>query len=149
MSVSNTKFLRNRSTLSTKQVLFWILLDPRTNDLPFVGSPIIIPSILLLYLYVILKFGPEFMKARKPYDLKTFVRCYDAFQIVANAYIVQQFISAGWFTEITVFCEIPDYSFNPGPLKVSFHFLINKMRMFMHIYISIDDWVIKLQRQRN
>ncbi|KAK9294275.1 hypothetical protein QLX08_011065 [Tetragonisca angustula] len=94
--------------------------DPRTNDLPLIGSPIIIPSILFLYLYVVLKYGPEFMETRKPYNLKTFVRYYNVFQIVVNGFVVQQFISAGWFTEITVYCELPDYSYNPSSLKISY-----------------------------
>lgn len=60
------------------------------------------------------------MKNRKPYNLKTFIQWYNVFQIIANAYLVQQNISAGWFSEISVFCEIPDYSYKPGPVKVRY-----------------------------
>ena len=92
--------------------------DPRTNNLPFIGSPVLIPLIMFLYLYFVLKSGPEYMKDRKPYNLITFVKCFDVFQILANGYIVQQFISVGWFTEISMFCELPDYSYRPSPYKV-------------------------------
>ncbi|XP_053972075.1 elongation of very long chain fatty acids protein 1-like [Hylaeus volcanicus] len=93
--------------------------DPRTNHLPFVSSPILIPTIIFTYLYFVLKYGPEYMKDRKPYKLKTFIKYYNVFQIIANACIVQQFISVGWFTEISVFCELPDYSYKPGPYKLA------------------------------
>ena len=125
MPVSNRKYTKFSKPIYAFYKASSILnfSDPRTNDLPLIGSPIIIPSILFLYLYVVLKYGPEFMETRKPYNLKTFVRYYNVFQIVVNAFVVQQFISAGWFTEITVYCELPDYSYNPSSLKVSFHFL--------------------------
>ena len=86
--------------------------------LPLMQSPIILPAILFSYLYFILKCGPKFMKDRKPYNLKTFIKWYNIFQIVSNAIIVQQFISTGWFTEITVFCEPADYSNTPKNMKV-------------------------------
>lgn len=99
---------------------FFFFLDSRTNNLPLIGSPIIIPTIIFSYLYFVLKCGPQFMKNRKPYNLKTFIQWYNIFQIIANAYLVQQNISAGWFSEISVFCEMPDYSYKPGPVKVKY-----------------------------
>ncbi|XP_076544514.1 very long chain fatty acid elongase 1-like [Osmia lignaria lignaria] len=95
-----------------------VISDPRASQLPLLQSPIIIPAILLFYLYFVLKGGPKFMKDRTPYDLKTFIMWYNIFQIISNAIIVQQFISAGWFTEITVFCEPTDYSSSPKSMKV-------------------------------
>ncbi|CAD1481225.1 unnamed protein product, partial [Heterotrigona itama] len=120
---------------------------PRTNGLPFVASPIIIPSILLLYLYFVLKYGPEFMRSRKPYNLKTFVRCYNVFQITANAYMVQQFISAGWFTEITMYCEIPDYSYNPSPLKISYTMWLVTMLKLIDLVETIVFMLRKKDKQ--
>lgn len=81
------------------------------------------------------------MKNRKPYNLKTFIQWYNIFQIIANAYLVQQNISAGWFSEISIFCEMPDYSYKPGPLKVRYIFhrpslLPSNTRCnYIHIYI--------------
>ncbi|XP_034186605.2 very long chain fatty acid elongase 1 [Osmia lignaria lignaria] len=92
--------------------------DPRISSLPLMQSPITLPVILFSYLYFVLKCGPKFMKDRKPYNLKTFIKWYNIFQIISNAIIVQQFISAGWFTEITVFCEPADYSNTPKNMKI-------------------------------
>ncbi|XP_076164055.1 very long chain fatty acid elongase 1 [Ptiloglossa arizonensis] len=94
--------------------------DSRTNNLPLIGSPVLIPFCLFSYLYVVLKWGPEYMKNRKPYKLKTFVVCYNMFQIVINAYIVQQFISAGWFSEFSVFCEMSDYPYTTKFTKIPY-----------------------------
>lgn len=93
--------------------------DKRTNVLPLIGSPVMIPLILFSYLYFVLKCGPEFMKNRKPYNLKTFVRFYNIFQVITNTYLVYSLLNIGWFTEISVFCELPDYSYAPGPLKLA------------------------------
>ncbi|XP_076278218.1 very long chain fatty acid elongase 1-like [Lasioglossum baleicum] len=96
--------------------------DPRTNDLPFVRSPVLIPAILISYLYFVVKCGPRYMKDRKPYDLKTFVRYYNIFQVISNAYIVTRLLALGLITEISVICSIPDYSYDPIPLQISFIF---------------------------
>ncbi|KOX78713.1 Elongation of very long chain fatty acids protein 1 [Melipona quadrifasciata] len=122
-------------------------VDPRTKDLPFIASPIIIPSIVLLYLCIVLKYGPEFMKTRKPYNLKTFIRYYNIFQIVANTYIVQQCISAGWFTEISMYCELPDFSYNPGPLKLSYIIWFATMIKLVDLMETIVFVLRKKQKQ--
>lgn len=119
--------------------------DPRTNGLPFIGSPVIIPSIILLYLYFVLKYGPEFMKDRKPYDLKTFMKYYNVFQIIANTYVVQQFITVGWFTEITIYCEIPDFSYKPGPLKLTYIMWLVTMLKLIHF---VETFVFVLRKKK-
>ncbi|XP_076618538.1 very long chain fatty acid elongase 1 [Colletes latitarsis] len=120
--------------------------DPRTNDLPFVGSPVLIPVILYSYLYFVLKCGPEYMKDKKPYELKTYVKFYNIFQIFANAYIIHQFIQVGWFTEITMFCELPDYSYDPGPLKLSFTMWLAMMLKLIDLSETI---VFVLRKKKN
>lgn len=127
---------------------FFFFLDTRTNNLPLMGSPIIIPAIILSYLYFVLKYGPQFMKNRKPYNLKTFIQWYNIFQIIANAYLVQQNISAGWFSEISVYCELPDYSYKPGPMKV--RYILLALRHYYRIEYTIQlysfKFVIPLRR---
>nr|XP_033330080.1 elongation of very long chain fatty acids protein 4-like [Megalopta genalis] len=93
-------------------------VDQRTMNLPLVTSPIIIPSTLLAYLVIVLKLGPKYMKNREPYSLKTFIRYYNVFQVFINAYIIMQLFSAGLFSEPTRFCYLPDYSFDPNPIKI-------------------------------
>ncbi|XP_076235897.1 very long chain fatty acid elongase 1 [Calliopsis andreniformis] len=119
--------------------------DPRTSNLPFMASPVLIPFITFSYLYLVLKSGPEYMKDRKPYNLKTYIKCYNVFQILFNAYIVQQFISAGWFTEISIYCEMPDYSYSPGPLKMSYIMWLTTMLKL----IDLSETIVFVLRKKN
>lgn len=52
------------------------------------------PVVILIYLYV--KFstdwGPKWMKNREPFQIDRLVQIYDAFQVIANAYVCQQVI---------------------------------------------------------
>nr|XP_033330079.1 elongation of very long chain fatty acids protein 4-like [Megalopta genalis] len=95
-------------------------VDQRTKDLPFMVSPIIIPSTLLAYLVIVLHLAPDYMKNREPYSLKTFIRYYNVFQVFINAYIIMQLFSAGLFSNLKNFCFDEDYSFDPDSLKISY-----------------------------
>lgn len=120
------------------------LADPRTNNLPFVGSPVLIPIILISYLYFVMKCGPQYMKDRKPYDLKTFVKCYNIFQIISNAYIVIRFLSLGLVTKLSVICSLPDYSYDPVPLQISFLFWLT---MLLKLVDLIETAVFVLRKK--
>ncbi|XP_066581524.1 very long chain fatty acid elongase AAEL008004-like [Prorops nasuta] len=95
------------------------IADPRTNDWPLAGSIFPVPTILAVYLIFVFFIGPQYMKNRQPYSLKTFIKLYNIFQILANSWIVYSLIDAGWFTTITIYCEPMDYSLNYGPYKLA------------------------------
>lgn len=102
-----------------------MISDPRTIVLPFMASPILVPMILASYLYFVTQCGPRYMKDKKPYDLKTFVKYYNIFQVITNAWIVQRLLSVGLVTEISVICTPMDFTYDPIPLKVfKEHFLL-------------------------
>ncbi|XP_036143627.1 elongation of very long chain fatty acids protein 1 [Monomorium pharaonis] len=80
--------------------------DTRTIKWPFISSPIPIISISLVYIYVIYFAGPQFMKNRKPYSLKTFMQYYNLFQIIANFWLVFNVVTTGRpFVAIWKYCE--------------------------------------------
>ncbi|XP_031636103.1 elongation of very long chain fatty acids protein-like [Contarinia nasturtii] len=85
--------------------------DPRLQHLPFtsVGSFIIVVA---LYLFFVLKWGPNFMKNRRPYNLKPILLFYNAFQVFCNfsifVYAIYQINMSGY--KINYFCEELDYS---------------------------------------
>lgn len=97
-------------------------VDPRTIVLPFMASPILVPMILASYLYFVTQCGPRYMKDKKPYDLKTFVKYYNIFQVITNAWIVQRLLSVGLVTEISVICTPMDFTYDPIPLKIAYTF---------------------------
>lgn len=52
------------------------------------GSPIPIVTVVSLYLLVVLKLGPDYMKDREPYKLKNLMRIYNIAQVLYNAAIL-------------------------------------------------------------
>ncbi|XP_058818387.1 elongation of very long chain fatty acids protein AAEL008004-like [Topomyia yanbarensis] len=58
--------------------------DTRSVELPLVGSPWPVITIVAVYLYIVLKAGPKYMEHRKAFDLKEVIRVYNAVQVIAN-----------------------------------------------------------------
>lgn len=52
------------------------------------GSPIPIITVVALYLLVVLKLGPDYMKDREPYRLKNLMRIYNIAQVLYNAAVL-------------------------------------------------------------
>ena len=99
---------------------YWTeMTDQRTNNWLLINSTYQIPFLLIVYIYFVLRCGPQYMKNRPPYSLKTFIKFYNVFQIIANAWLVYEHIAAGWFTEIPLTCVPVDYSYKPGPYRLA------------------------------
>lgn len=54
------------------------------EDYPLAGTPFLPILVIFSYLYFVLKCGPEYMKNRKPYQLKTVMIIYNGLQMIAN-----------------------------------------------------------------
>lgn len=67
-------------------------LDPRTNDWPLISSPIPGLTILAVYLYFILSWGPRHMANRKPYKLENVLIAYNLIQVIVSTYIFYEVI---------------------------------------------------------
>lgn len=68
----------------------FIFADPRVRDMLFMSNPFTMFAILTAYLYFILKWGPEYMKNRKPFNINKLIIAYNIIQIVACARLVLQ-----------------------------------------------------------
>ncbi|KAI4484792.1 hypothetical protein M0804_007358 [Polistes exclamans] len=77
-------------------------LDQRVKSWPIVNTSTI-PIILLIYV-IFLYVAPKYMENRPAYSLKTFIQCYNLFQIIANSIIVYMFLDAGWLQDIFFYC---------------------------------------------
>ncbi|KAH8254660.1 hypothetical protein KR032_011554 [Drosophila birchii] len=64
-----------------------VLFSADPAYLPLFSTPVPAIIIILIYLLVIFKIGPDFMKFRKPYDVRRAMLIYNAFQIAMNAAI--------------------------------------------------------------
>lgn len=83
-----------RNVIYYYDYLFNKSCDPRTEDLPLVGSPLYMVGIITLYLCFVNKWGPKFMAHRKAYDLQNVMIVFNLIQILGNLYIMV-FVSNG------------------------------------------------------
>lgn len=67
--------------------MFWPSSDPRTNDWPLVKSPVGPMTIIGLYLLFVNKWGPAYMKDRKPFQFKTLMIVYNFVQVLISVYL--------------------------------------------------------------
>lgn len=80
------------------------------------------------------------MKDKKPYDLKTFVRFYNLYQIVGNAYTVYKFTEGWTAIGFPLGCTLIDRSNDPVPYMVSTNKKEKKIendRMLSYIYYFV------------
>ncbi|XP_017105063.2 very long chain fatty acid elongase F-like [Drosophila bipectinata] len=69
------------------------LVDPHIH--PIWATPWPTATILVAYFAFVLKLGPDFMKNRKPYDLRGIIKAYNIIQIIYNAvslYLATRFL---------------------------------------------------------
>lgn len=64
--------------------------DDYVDSFPLMSSPFPLLSIFVIYLWLVMKAGPDFMKNRKPYKLFLPIRLYNIFQVVACTYFISQ-----------------------------------------------------------
>lgn len=51
------------------------------------GKPWPIAALIVVYLYLVLVFGPRWMKNQTPFDLTRVINAYNVFQMLINLYI--------------------------------------------------------------
>ncbi|XP_076272629.1 very long chain fatty acid elongase 7-like isoform X2 [Rhynchophorus ferrugineus] len=88
--------------------------DPRAADLLFMSNPILPIVIVALYLGFVLKWGPAYMKNKKPYELKKPIIAYNIVQIIVNFYIFLEGVKI-WKT-YNWMCEPFDASYSEKAL---------------------------------
>ncbi|XP_067310120.1 elongation of very long chain fatty acids protein 1a [Pseudorasbora parva] len=92
--------------------------DARVRDYPLMQGPIQMTFILLGYVFFVLCVGPRYMANRKPLRLNTTMIIYNFFMVIYNAYIVYEFLMAGWGTTYTWRCDLCDTSNSPDALRM-------------------------------
>ncbi|KAI4580221.1 hypothetical protein MJT46_001589 [Ovis ammon polii x Ovis aries] len=119
--------------------------DPRLQGYPLMGSPLLMTSILLTYVYFVLSLGPRIMANRKPFQLRGFMVVYNFSLVALSLYIVYEFLMSGWLSSYTWRCDPVDFSNNPEALRmvrVAWLFLFSK-------FIELIDTVIFVLRKKD
>ncbi|VVC92323.1 unnamed protein product [Leptidea sinapis] len=111
--------LSNSSFAKTYNHLFVELADPRTNDWFMIRSPIPGLTILSLYLYFSLKWGPRFMADKKPLQLQKTLVVYNFIQVLVSIWIFYEGLDAGWLRKYSWKCQPVDFSDSPEAMRVA------------------------------
>ncbi|XP_045467213.1 elongation of very long chain fatty acids protein AAEL008004-like [Harmonia axyridis] len=88
------------------------LADKRTDEYLFASSPWKPIGIFVLYVLIVKKILPDFMRHRKAFNLDKIILFYNFTQIVFNAYLLYRAIP--FLTSHTPVCAPVDYSNNPS-----------------------------------
>ncbi|KAM5247927.1 very long chain fatty acid elongase 1 isoform 2-T2 [Ctenodactylus gundi] len=84
------------------------LADPRLQGYPLMGSPLLMTSILLTYVYFVLSLGPRIMANRKPFQLRGFMIVYNFSLVALSLYIVYEMVRVAWIFLFSKFIELMD-----------------------------------------
>lgn len=72
------------------------------------SSPYPLIVTIVIYLWIVLKIGPQFMLHRKPYNLTTIIRVYNILQVIACSYFVVTAHQHGFSFKLTWKCiDVP------------------------------------------
>lgn len=122
----------------------FVILDARTENWPLVEytSPFIL---VLLYLFIVLWFGPWLMAFRKrAFNLRNFMIIYNTLLVLLNAYIAQILIKSAWALNYDIFCQHISYSNDPLEIQVYFtllgHYCSDRFRFVVLLCIKAD-WI--------
>ncbi|KAJ0173720.1 hypothetical protein K1T71_010869 [Dendrolimus kikuchii] len=81
------------------------IIDDKTKNWFLIGSPWPGLGMLAVYLLLVTKCIPEFMKNRPAYDLRRTIACYNILQIIGCAYVFYQSMILGWFNNYKLICQ--------------------------------------------
>lgn len=113
--------------------------DPRVKE--WFLMPSFYPTLLLCIVYVIVvkKIGPSFMKHRKPFNLRSTMIVHNLIQILFNAWLLRGLLHSGWLTKFNLRCEpwksVQDGSFEI--VEIHYWFYILKLTEFFDAIIFV------------
>ncbi|XP_072940632.1 very long chain fatty acid elongase 5-like [Epargyreus clarus] len=102
-------------------------------------SPIPVFAIFLVYISFVLKFGPNYMKSRPPFQLRNILVAYNIIQVVISSYLFYSVISNYYYYLLAKISEL---------LDTVFFILRKRYRQvsFLHVYhhaaVVVSSWIV-------
>lgn len=114
--------------------------DPRSSKWPLMESPI--PTMVLVAIYLsIVKFGPAYMKNRKPFNVKYPLLVYNIAIMALNFYIATELLYCAFYKlNYNWFCQLVDTSDNYYELRIAhalWWYYFSKLVEFMDTFFFI------------
>ena len=94
------------------------LRDPRVDSWPLMSSIWPTTIICVLYVYVVKVAGPRFMEKRQPYEIRTLMIVYNAFQTLFSFWMFKESWAFFVSGEYNWHCQPVDYSNDKQALRV-------------------------------
>lgn len=86
------------------------ITDETVDSWFLMSSPGPVVAVVMVYLVFVLKIGPEYMKNRKPMDLKRIMVLYNAFQVCYSIWMCRTVSTRGvcaTYPKLTGFLSLP------------------------------------------
>lgn len=119
--------------------------DPRTADWFMMSSPIPTFALCFTYPFAIL-LGKKLMSYRKePFSINNILIIYNFCMVTLSAYMVYEFLMAGWLFDYSLGCQPVDYSNTPEAIRISsvgWWFFVSK-------FIEFLDTIFFVLRKKN
>lgn len=123
--------------------------DPRVKDWPLMQSPLPTMAIVFAYVVFVKRIGPQMMKHRKPYEMRSAIIAYNLFQVILSTYIFYNGAVHGWLSTYSWRCEPLNRSTTGSPMQVmqvslsrTFFapFTCNKMQSSLSFSLSLSNF---------
>jgi hypothetical protein len=76
-----------RAIATNVRFLLLLFADNRAKNYPFIATPLATLGFVLAYLAWVVVIGPWYMRDKKPYNLRSTLIYYNAFQVLLSAYM--------------------------------------------------------------
>uniref|UniRef100_A0A1I8P0A4 Elongation of very long chain fatty acids protein n=2 Tax=Stomoxys calcitrans TaxID=35570 RepID=A0A1I8P0A4_STOCA len=121
-------------------------IDKRLTADPFFGSAFFMFACLSVYMLVVLKLGPQFMKNRKPYNVDHIMRLYNVMQIFLNLFAFYEMTRYSyWRSDFNLLCE----GYNPQDVRPATMGLTRPIKLYLiSKYLDFFDTFFFLLRKK-
>lgn len=109
----------NSSFVQIYHKIFVELADPRTNDWFLITSPVPGATIIGLYLYFVISWGPKYMANKPPFQLQKTLVLYNFLQVLISSWLFYEGLDACWLRRYSWKCEPVDWSTSPEAMRVA------------------------------
>ncbi|XP_034177859.1 very long chain fatty acid elongase 7 [Osmia lignaria lignaria] len=110
---------QNMGPLETYRYLMEHVADPRVADWLLMGTPFPLLAIVSLYLVIVLRLGPLYMRNRKPYNLNKVMIFYNIFMAIASGCVFHGLLTSGYTTKYSLGCEPHIVSHDPESYRMA------------------------------
>jgi len=92
--------------------------DPRIDRYFMVSTPWPCMAVTAIYVLLVTKIGPAFMKNREPFNIRGLMVFYNFAMVLLSGYICWEFAMSGWLTGYSYGCQPVDYSYSYKALRM-------------------------------